>query len=202
MAGWSQGGWIQLRAAAEGEGVAFLIMLSPAAFSPAEQEMQSLPARMRNSGFGEAAVAEALAYTRLYFFVASTGRGWEQLQEETARLPEMEWAEYVQWPEKPDDLAWWHRHLSFEPALYISEFDIPVLAFFGEADRVVPAPANAGRLGKLLAARPDSRHRVLTVRGADHRLEVPGGRDASGQWRFPRISPAVLEALERWLSQF
>lgn len=201
LAGWSQGGWVQLRAAAADDFVAFLVMLSPAAFSPAEQEMQSLEARLRSSDFAEAEIAEALAYTQLYFYVAATGRGWEQLEAETARLPQAEWSEYVQWPEEPEDLTWWRRHLGVEPALYSSEFDGPVIAFFGEADRVVPAPANAGRLRELLTERRGARSRVITAPRANHRLEVPAGPDTSGQWRFPRISPEVLGALDRWLGE-
>ncbi len=201
LAGWSQGGWIQLRGAARDDSVTFLVMLSPAAFSPAAQEMQSLEARMRNAGFAETEIADALAYTRLYFYVAATGRGWKQLEAETARLPETEWAEHVQWPEAPEELSWWRRHLQVEPALDIPRIEAPVIAFFGGADRVVPAPANAGRLRELLAARPGSRHRVLTAPGADHRLELSAGPDESGQWRFPHVSPVVLEALERWLEE-
>jgi pimeloyl-ACP methyl ester carboxylesterase len=171
--------------------------MSPPAFTPAEQEMQAIGLRLRQNGFTEIDIAEAIAYTRLYFAVAATGRGWEWLQAETRRLPEAPWSDFVQWPEHPDDLAWWRRHMGFEPASIIADVRAPTIAFFGREDPIVPAPANAGRLRELY--RGAAPLEIVTAPGADHRLEVPAGTDALGRWTFPRISPPVMRALEAFL---
>ena len=35
---------------------------------------------------------------------------------------------------------------------------------------------------------------------ADHRIELPMGADENGQWRWPRIAPAMLDTLADWLN--
>ena len=52
-------------------------------------------------------------------------------------------------------------------------------------------------MGTLLD--PD-RLTVGTFPGAVHNLELPAGRDAAGQWRFPRRHPGVASAIAAWLS--
>lgn len=195
LSGGSQGGWVALAAAARSERVAFLVLRAAPAGTPAEQELQSVARRME-AAEPVTVVARVVAHTRLYFAVVATGEGWPELERSVARARAEGWDGYVQTPEVPDHLGWWRRNHDFDPRTFAARIRVPVLAFYGEADDVVPADENAGRLAALLTGTDAT---LVTVPGADHSLERPFGPGADGRWRFARRAPEVQEALAAWL---
>jgi|CXWL01.1.fsa_nt_gi pimeloyl-ACP methyl ester carboxylesterase len=195
LSGGSQGGWVALAAAARSKQVAFLVLRAAPAGTPAEQELQSV-ARRAEAQEPAAVVARAVAHTRLYFTVVATGEGWPELERSVARAHAEGWDGYVQTPEAPEHLGWWRRNHDFDPRTFAAHIRVPVLAFYGEADDVVPADENAGRLAALLTGTDAT---IVTVPGADHGLERPFGPGADGRWRFARRAPEVQEALAAWL---
>lgn len=199
LSGGSQAGWVALLAAERSERVAFLALRSAPVVSPAEQELQSVAHRMRSGGHDEAAVQHAIAHTRLYFYAVATGQGWEELVASTARVAAQPWAEIVFRPETPDDLTWWRGNHALDPDPLFAALRIPLLALYGGADPIVPPLDNAPRLRALLAEQ-GADATILTFPGADHGLELPMGRDATGAWRFPRKAPGALRALDEFLS--
>lgn len=199
LAGESQGAWVAPLAAAGNELVSWMILRSAPAVTPAEQEIQRVVHTMRAAELDEPSIQSALAYMRLYFYSAHTGEGWEELQRAIERGGEATWLTYVDQPERPDQLQWWRNHLDFDPAAVLPRLDIPVLAFYGERDNVVPFARNEGLLRQYL----EKGGAELTVKRflrADHRLETPMGRDDSGRWDWPRIAPGLFTAVDEWLS--
>lgn len=196
LSGGSQGAWVALAAAAKSERVAFLVLRGAPAGTPAEQELQSVARRAAAAATPEVA-ARALAHTRLYFSVVTTGEGWPELERSVARARAEGWDSYVQTPAGLDSLGWWRRNHDFDPRAFTPQVKVPVLAFYGGEDLVVPADENAGRLAALLAGTDIT---VVTLLGADHGLERPFGPGADNRWRFARRAPEVQETLAAWLT--
>ena len=86
-----------------------------------------------------------------------------------------------------------------DPEPHIRSLRVPIFAAFSLNDPVVPALGNAGLLRELGESVPGSDITVVTVEGANHRLELPAGRRADGRWYLPAIHPDFLVALENWV---
>jgi dienelactone hydrolase len=200
MMGFSQGGWILPRAAAELPSLAFVVLSSTSAMTPGAQEILHRRTRMERAGLTPDEIAEAVAYLRLYFTVAETGRGWETLAGWIREAREEPWFEHIDDPRSPADLEWWREHQAFDPRPWLAQIEAPVLAHYGSRDDVVPPVPNAAMLKSALGAGSAE----LTLRvfpDADHRLETPMGKGADGVWRWPRLAPGVVEGLASWLRE-
>lgn len=191
--GGSQALWVGARAAGGGD-LAFMIMRGAPAVTPEEQELQ----RVRHSlaWAGDSIVRAALEHTLLYFAVVRTGEDWDALARSVERVRSEDWGEELLQADTPDDLYWWRRNHAFDPAPDLRRLRIPVLLMFGEEDTVVPPAENASLLSELLAGASPT---VLVFPRANHSLEVPGGPDEEGRWRFPRKAPGMFEAIDAWL---
>lgn len=198
IGGASQAGWIAYRAARDPR-IGFLALLVPPSVSVAEQEVQRVRGEMRREGLREAAVAAAVAHTRLLLAVAETGFGWEGLAASTARIEGEPWAERVHRPEALEDLRWWRDHASVDPRPDLAALRVSLFAAFSAEDPVVPAADNAGALRDLAARSPGADVTVVTAARGNHRLEIPAGTAPDGRWHLPRISREVLSALQRWI---
>jgi len=199
LLGGSQGAWVALQVAARVQGIAFLVLNSVAAVPPWRQQMQEVEWGMRDDGMDEMDIDSALAYLGLYFDVVHSGQGWERLEVAARLAQEHPWGQYVDQPRSLDDLAWWRANCCFQPADAASSLQLPVLAFYGGRDWIVPPIENADRLPALF---PDpSRISVHVLPGADHRLELPMGPDVSGQWRWPRMADELFPVFETWLAE-
>ncbi len=201
----SQGVWIALIAQdevlAEDAGFAWLVFTGAPAVTPAEQQMQSLVQGMQDDGLPPEAIADALAYQRLYFAVAHTGQHWPALAQAIEGLEGTAWGDYVDQPRSPDDLDWWRRHMDHDPAPALSRLDVPLLVMNGSRDWVAPAQLNLPLFEHHARTAGNERVRTLTLEGADHRLETPLGDTADGRWRFFRIHPGARAAIEAFLGE-
>lgn len=200
LSGGSQAGWVGLLAAARSDDVAFLVLRSAPAVTPAEQEEQSVAHRLRRAGRTEDEVQEAVAHTRLFFYVVQTGRGWDELEASTARAREASWGAAVQQPRSPGDLAWWRAHHDVRPLPLLRALDVPTLLLYGGADPIVPAALNAPI---FRAAVPDSTPvQVEVFPFANHTIEIGAGRVEGDAWRFPHRPDRMFDVLDRWLAEY
>jgi len=198
--GGSQAGWVMLLAAARSPEVAFFVATSVPAVSPMEQMIQSVEYRMRADGIAQDELLAALAHMRLYAYVAATGHGWESLREAVEGARNRPFASYVFLPTADPRAGWMGHHMSFDPVPLLERIRLPVLALWGERDVIVPAAENSERFRAWFASGEGT---LLTTRvfpGADHRLEVESGRDASGQWHWFGLAPGLFVEIDRWLA--
>lgn len=193
--GGSQAGWVSLLAARESP-VAFMVLRGAPAVTPAQQEAQSVAARLRADDVAPSAIDTALAHTRLYFDVAAGTADIGALLASSRRARDAVWGEYVQLAESDDDLFWWRRNHGLDPTPLLERLDAPALFVYGAADVVVPPRDNVPVLLRHAHGRDVT---VLVVPHANHSLETSGGRDAAGRWRFPRRSPEAIESMLIWL---
>jgi dienelactone hydrolase len=104
--GISQGGWISLMAAASYDGVAFIIPVSGAGVTPAEQEVYRVEAESRQAGFDTDEIAKAVLIKRLMVDLLLDEPMYEQINlAEANRLgigPWREMTELAYGPEPKD----------------------------------------------------------------------------------------------------
>jgi len=199
VSGSSRGAWIAMAVARELPDLAFLLLLSPAAITPGEQEVTSVLTGMRQDGLDATTLAEARAYLRLYFYVAQTGKGWDLLKAAIAAGAGSDWLQYVDQPRAASDLLWWRSNMNFDAIEYLQQIEIPVLALWGGVDFISPWADYQLKLESALtlAGNDDVTTRVFD--GADHRLEVGFGEDAAGDWHWFGLAPGALEMIGRFV---
>ncbi len=197
LMGSSQGAWLAERIAAARQDIAFLILISAAAGTPRDQDLQQLEYGMRADGLPEDDIEDALAYAGLYFYVARTGQGWPALKTAIRQAADSRWGQYVDQPRSVADLDWWHRNHGLQPASLVASLELPVLLLYGQADWITPPIENAEKLANLFP-NPE-RVQIRVYPRADHRLELKAGKDAAGNWQWPRIAPAVPPDITDWL---
>ena len=128
--GMSQGGWLAPFAATLSEDIAFLILVSSATITPAEQMIYSATFALEENGFIEAEIDEMRALRRLYddYYRNKASRASTQKRlkeaESQARFP----FSYLS-TDLPDEVETtkWHKTLDFAPTAFIDGVEVPIL---------------------------------------------------------------------------
>ena len=191
----SQGGWIAPLVAASDSNVAFLALVSAAATSPAQQEIDRVAAVMRTAGSPQPDIVAASNYLRLFFDVVSGTQPWDVLADAIARTGDAPWITYVPRPRTSEQAGWAPAPATLDPASVFKSVRVPVLTIHGLDDVDVPAEANAQLFGKLTTHRA-SRQRIYP--SADHYL-LQGVTDPDRQYR--RLTPDYLDDLSNWIHE-
>ena len=201
VSGSSRGAWIAMSVASQSPDLAFLILSSPAATTPAEQETTSVLTGMRQDGVSESDIAAARTYLRLYFYVAATGEGWNLLASSMEAAEASAWYQYVDQPRTIDDLNWWRVNMNFEPGEYLQKITMPVLAMWGGNDFITPYAEHQLKLLAALKLADNSDVTALVFDGADHRLEVGFGENENGDWHWFGIAPGALKSITEFVNR-
>jgi pimeloyl-ACP methyl ester carboxylesterase len=189
----SQGGWVAPLVATTDERLRFLVLVSGAATSPAQQEIDRVAAVMRAAGSPQADVAAASSYLRLFFDVSAGTRPWSDLQAEMTRTANAPWVSYVPRPRTERETTWTPEPATLDPAAIFHDVRAPVLAVHGAEDVDVPAKVNSVLFARLSGHR-NSRQQIFPR--ADHYLLV---RIADPDREYRRLSPGYLPLLVDWI---
>lgn len=205
LVGFSEGGWTAPLAASRSDSVAFLVVVSGGALTPAEQELWELRTRLEDAGFGSEAVGDAVALERALQNYYRTGRAEERILASLHRAAAEPWFE-VAFDRSPDDIpgsledvAYVHdpTELDFDALPVLEELRIPELFVFGGADRLVPPRRSAAAIRRTLRAEPASDFRIEVFPRADHLLlEWP-----LDPMPWPRFAPGFLDTLSTWIER-
>jgi fermentation-respiration switch protein FrsA (DUF1100 family) len=97
----------------------------------------------------------------------------------------------------------WVTLNNYDPAPDLGRLNLPLLAFFGELDDVVPPRENAAALRRLAATNPRLRAHSVVVPDGDHGMGIAGGVSRLEKnvqlLRFDRLSPVYLEGVVEFL---
>lgn len=197
--GGSRGTWLATSTAARDEAIRFLILSAAPATTPSDQEISSVVHRLRAAGQSEDAIADAVAYLRLYFSVARTGQGWDTLAAAVRRAEAAPWGEFVDQPRTLADLAWYHANGEFDATQAYRALRIPVFAYWGGNDDVVPPAFHRALLESLMTENTALTTRVFP--GGDHRGEQVVGFDDQRVWHWFGMAPGLLDGISTWLRQ-
>jgi pimeloyl-ACP methyl ester carboxylesterase len=187
--GHSQGGWVVVEAASRGVPVAFVITNSGPGVSPARQERYSLASKLTADQTAEA-LATYDAVVAVMRERPSLAAGLLQLDAAGVPYRDLPGLNFMFEHEEVWDLS--GLIFDYDPASAQSRIAAPLLAIFGEADKVTPPEESVEAL--RAAVRPELLHVEVFPEG-DHRLyhgEPP--RFVDGY--LDRISEFVLEACD------
>lgn len=195
LVGLSQGGWIAPLAAARSREVAFVVDVSGAAVSYAEQSFFEMANTARQAGLDEAGVKEVLELNREAGEYLVTG-DWERYSRARSRALGTAWKKIAEgFPGSPDLPIWTflRRVVAYDPMPYWILLTEPVLVVFGEEDERdnVPVAESVRRLEHAFGGAAKTNYRIVVVPGTGHSV-----MDRQG-----KLMPAFSEALASWLKQ-
>jgi len=97
---------------------------------------------------------------------------------------------------------WWRYFLSFDPAAYLDQVTIPVLALNGDRDLNVPASENLAGIARALNAAGNEDHTELEFAGLNHMFNHQGeGEPADTTVAIETITPEVLDLVSSWIRE-
>jgi uncharacterized protein len=191
----SQGGWIAPIVAASDPRIAFLTLVSGAATSPAQQEMDRVGRIMRTNGFSQRDIDSAQRYLRTFFEVVVGRQSWGTLQATIPSAAVEAWASYVPHPQSERDVGWAPAPADLDPQPLLRKVAAPILTIHGAEDVDVPADANSA-LYSAVSLHSRSRHRIFDR--ADHYMLL-GIADPDRQYR--RLDTAYLQFTLDWMRE-
>jgi pimeloyl-ACP methyl ester carboxylesterase len=182
--GFSQGGWAAMLAA---PAASFLVTVSAAAVSPAEQMRYGTRRQLIEAGYGDGEL-ERLDQLRAAFEDYLRGvRSREEVEPLVEEAAEAPWFHLGWVPrELPEPDHW--PDMDFDPVGALARLRCPVLAFFGEADEWVPVDASIDRF-RAAAERAGNSLTVARLPGTTHEPVLASGA----------VSPVYEHTLVSWL---
>ena len=198
----SQGGWVAALVAARDPRLAFAVLHAGPSVTPAAQGADELRSRMAELSASPEDTETMLAYQRLYNAVLTGVRPRAALdstyQALRARGFRYAWAPSA--AESPSG-RWYSGVVNFDPKPLWAATRVPVLAFFGENDPLVPPETNVGGFRSAFAGDP-SRLEVVILPRADHRMEIAGRRTNRDFAVTPGYVQGYWPRMEAWLKRF
>lgn len=191
LMGLSQGAWVALIAAQRSEHVEFVIWLSGPPMTPAEQGTSIVAMGLQRAGHGADAIAEATALDQLVNQVYRTDSGWEEAGKAVEAARSKPWFAAAGVGIQPRDSWNWKWVASFfdhDPLPALRTLNKPLLAIWGEDDRIVPAARSKAIVDGLADGAPAARTTVM-LRGVGHEL---GARESAWPQEY-------WAAIESWL---
>ena len=135
--GMSQGGWLAPFAATLSEDIAFLILVSGATITPAEQMIYSATFALKENGFTDAEIDEMCALRRLYDDYYRNKASRAATQKRFKEAGSRAWFPFsymsTDLPEEVETTKW-HKTLDFDPGILIDHVEVPTLLVYGEID--------------------------------------------------------------------
>jgi pimeloyl-ACP methyl ester carboxylesterase len=197
--GGSQGSGIAVKATAGGGGsedIAFLISVSGGGVSYAELNPYQKAYRLRAQGHSEAEISDAVAAIERLQEYVRTRKDPEQAQAALDRAWENRWASTVLPSRRipsAQELATWMQWRDVD-GTSIPDWErvkVPVLAFWGELDTIVPVEPSAERIRAALGRAGNRDVTIVIIPGADHDLMRQPNPE-----NLP--APEYLETLIEW----
>lgn len=198
VVGLSQGGKIAPLAAAQSSDVAFVVNFVGSATSLVEQISWEMYHTFREAGLAGQALQEALALqvTAENYLLGNVD--WAAYQARLDAVRNSEWSGAAEgFPVTPDAWQWdfFRRIAGFDPLPGWRRVNVPVLVFYGEADRNASTVRSAYRLTRTFL---DENHPDWTIRiipDAGHGLWQP----ETEHTHHPRLHEDVVSELIAWL---
>jgi hypothetical protein len=194
--GQSQGGWIAPLALARDPGVRFLILTSPSAQLPAEQEAYRAERQTANAGGSATDAAAAGALMRLKWSVAADPASWDAYAAALRAARGARWLSIVKPPPTPDSPLWKDLRalLATDPQPAMRRVLVPTLILFGANDDQVPPRASADGWRALLDEAGNRDVQITELPGVGHGIftsRLNGG---------VAVVPEPRALIARWLS--
>ena len=199
--GISQGGWIAPLVATRMPDLAFIILHAGPAVTPRIQARMELENTFPRHGYSPDEIQEAIAYQALYFDAMRSDEAYEKVRAvyERARSRGARWA----WNPGPKETLQRNRFrliMDYDPVPTLEKVRVPVLAFFGEKDMLVPPEGNIQPMTQALRRSGNKDVTIKLLAAANHRFEetVTGVNDLAVA---QRTAPGYYETMFDWLAR-
>ena len=201
LVGLSQGGWVVPLAAVRSDSVAFVVNVSGATVSFAEQSFHEMANTARQEGLPDHQVQEVLELNRRAGRYAFTG-DWEPYGRALEAALEGPWGPLARgFPQTPDAPRWpfIRSVLDFDPMPYWILVEQPVLVLYGEEDESdnVPVAESVRRLEHAFGAVGKENARIVVIPDAGHGFLDMSHRDPARHG----LMPAFTESVTTWLEE-
>ena len=195
--GGSQGSGVAARAAAQSKDITFLISVSGGGVTYEELSNYQYSNRLRARGFSEEEIRDANAAVKQLYDYARARKNPEAAQAALDRAWQNRWASVVSASRKiptDEDLATWiqWREINRSPTYDWERVTIPVLAFWGEKDEIVPVQESIERIKGALNKAGNRDVTIMIIPEADHNLMRQPNPE-----NMP--APEYLEAVIDWI---
>jgi pimeloyl-ACP methyl ester carboxylesterase len=184
-AGYDEGGWIALAAAARERRIGGVALLASPGSNGEELVLERQRAELTRIAATPAERRERVALQRRLHAALVRDGSWDGIPDDLRRQA---------------DTPWFRSFLRFDPRDPIRRMRQPILVLHGELDRQVPVH-HAERLAELVRDRGRSTVDVVAVEGVNHLL-VPAVTGSVAEYdALPdkQVSPRVAEALIDWI---
>lgn len=174
VAGLSQGGWVAPLAAARSRAIAFVIDVSGAAVSFAEQNMHEMANTAHQAGLSAESVAGVLALNRAAGRYLISG-DWQAYNDARQRALSSSWSEIAAGFPSDRELPIWtflKAAAAFDPMPYWLQVAAPVLIVYGAEDELdnVPVRESVRRLEWAFQTIGKSDARIVVIPNTGHAL--------------------------------
>lgn len=195
----SQGGWMAPVVAAMNPDLAFIVLHAGPAVSPRVQARQELENTLPTLGFTSEEVKEAVIYQDLaldaYRSDEAYGKYLAAYGQAKARNARWVWKPRT----KEQMLTQWIRlNVDFDPLPFLEKLKVPIIAFFGEKDVLVPPGGNAAIMEAALEKAGNKDVTIRILPGVNHQFQLPGvgpdGFQTSG-----KTPPGYYDVMIDWL---
>lgn len=201
--GVSQGGWIGPLVASRSKDIAFVISVSGAGVTPAEETLDYMQSELRANDVPPNEIAEAVSLTKLAYNYARTGMEWDQYSLAREKLKDRAWLPYIGLPATREDSQWAFMGLTYfyDPIPALKNVRCPTLALFGGLDLNVLAEKNRAKWESALREAGNQDYTLLILPKGNHVLME--ARNGSTE-EFPSLQkflPDYFTTLLTWMSQ-
>jgi pimeloyl-ACP methyl ester carboxylesterase len=203
--GISQGGMVAPQIAAQTD-IAFIVNVSGDVVRGDQQEIDRVELQLRADGFPEDQIREAVAFQRLKFDYARTGKGWEEYMAAYNKYKDRKWFPdpYIGPPASKDDSGFeeWRKGAgSLSPGDYWDKYRNPALVFYGEFETYSKPSSDIARLKDAMKKSGNTRYTIAIIPGAEHTMRAA---KTGGPRELPylnRFVPAYFNTLRDWLQK-
>ena len=201
--GISQGGWIAPLAASLSNDIAFLILVSPAGVTPAEQQLQFMEAEARLAGIPEEKIQAQLQETRAQMESLRSENTREELEKEVQQMKQSNNQAALKNPglDNPLYLLFYRKILDYEPLFPLEKINCPVLILYGELDATVPVQGNLHLVEKALKKSGNVDYKVLVLSRGNHALMEANTGSNSEFFSLKRFVPGFLNSMTDWIHE-
>jgi pimeloyl-ACP methyl ester carboxylesterase len=190
--GHSQGGWIVFLAASISAKIRFIVSNSGPGISLQEQDRYGLTHKNRALGVTEEEIEQALNLYAQVIEAVKSGEPYATAEKLIDAERNQAWDNYFNY--SAGGWAFMRRNAEYDPFPIMQKVGCPVLAIFGEADRLVPAQRSASLIKEALATGKNPNFTFHIFPAADHRIKVNQGTslasgylNAMGMWLADRV---------------
>jgi len=203
--GISQGGWVVPMAAAQSRDVAFIIPVSAAGVSPADQELYRLGWQLRSEGHTEADIATILDGWRLDYHYMRNRQGAAALDSAVRNIRKRFGTAADDLPLASAEIGvndvMINLSLDHDPAPLLRQIHVPVLAIWGQNDKFVPVERSVAVFRDNLAAGGDSDVTIKVFPGATHPLHVGENGASLACEKSAVLAPGYFATIRDWIAR-